>query len=145
MNEVIADFIAHAVDTTVTATILWGMIAIFSVVSLLNIMVSDQEAISGNLKEYAIHNQYDNKHVYPQDIISSILKNRGLPAVSVKSKLGTHTWSTSTASTPYEVAELVLVIDQEVVYDANIIEGANGEVIGYEFVEHKNASCSVGR
>lgn len=144
MSEVLSDWIAVAVDLAITSAIVSAILLCFSTATTLNVAVSEQQAISSNIKEYAIHNEFDNRHVYAQDVISAILKHRGSPVVRVISSKGTYEWN-SRGGSDYTLASVNQKVDSTVVYDATLVKSANGEVIAYEFKNHVAGSCRVGR
>ncbi len=138
MNDAIYDAIALAVECFLAAILIMAISNFLSVADTLNQTIAEQEADSATMQEYRIHNQYDNTHVYSQDIVSAVLKYRGDIKINVSSSKGTVEWSGSTQSTVYMPEEVTVVIDQNVVYDSTLVKGVNGDVIGYSFVPHVN-------
>jgi hypothetical protein len=138
VTEIISDWIVTGIELLLTVGMIVGIILIMATSQQLNAAVSEQQALSEELKIYREHNQYDNTHVYPQDIISAIYQSRGIPAVYVKSGKGEHRWTASYAPCEYSTAAITACIDQTVVYDASLVYSASGEVLAYEFVKHKS-------
>ena len=135
MNDTVADMYAMAVDCFITAIIVGSIALAMYNITKLNAKVSEDEATAVHLQEYARHNQFDNALVYPQDIVSTVMKYRGTMEIEVQSSLGKKEWSEDVQSTPYEVDEVTKAIDQTVVFNSSLIEGLNGEVTGYRFVQ----------
>ena len=140
MNETIVEWLTTGIELLLTSLLIVGLISVGSASQSLNSKVLEQQAMGAELKAYREHNQFDNTHVYQQDIISAIFKGRGSPGVYVKSSKGDYVWTLSNTPCDYTTAEISLRIDPAVLYDSALRRGMNGEVIAYEFVPH-SAGC----
>lgn len=138
MNDTIANLIAEGVDLMIAAVMLVSITAVMSVFMVFNTSVVENQALSAEIQEYRVHNAYENKHVYAQDIVSIIFKSRGYPAVSVQSSKGNHTWSRVSVPCDYKTGEITKLIDQTVIYDSQVVRSVNGEVLRYELKPHTN-------
>lgn len=138
MNETIVDTIVTGVELSIAALILVAMVFIGTMSQHISSSIAEQQAITADLKEYRIHNQYDFTHVYPQDVIAAIYRGRGEPTVEVISNKGNYTWSVTYAPCEYNTAAIASKIDQTVVYDASLKYDSNNVIIGYVFEAHKS-------
>lgn len=136
MNDIIADLISQGVDLLITAVILSSIITMMASAQQLNGEINEQQAIHAEITEYRQHNQFDNTEVYAQDIISAIMKYRGMPYVTVKFADATYTWSGSVQATNYSASAISNKISSDYTYSANLVYDVGGVVIGYEFVAH---------
>lgn len=132
-DNVIADWLVMGVNVSVNAVILAGWLAIMGLFAILNNTVSEQEAQNIRLEEYREYNQYDHTHVYAQDVMTAIYQYRGAPAVKVSSSCGTFEWSLTSIPCEYKTVQISPLIDQTMVYDADIEYGLNGEVVALVF------------
>lgn len=136
MDSVIVDWITLGVDTMISALMIIGIASLLMTANVITASVMEQEALTAELEEYHEHNAYDHTHVYQQDIISAIMKNRGYPAVYVQSSKGSYTWNMSGAPCDYKSADISERIDISVIYDADLEKDSSGAVIGYTFRPH---------
>lgn len=133
MGDILSEFIMMGINTLLNGLVICAAVALFATVTILNSTVSDQEASNARLKEYAEYNQYDNTHVYQQDIITAIYQYRGDPAVKVDTGSGTFQWSLTHRDTDYSTTAIAALLPQDTYYDADIERSANGAVIGILF------------
>lgn len=134
MNDVVADLISQGVDLLITAVILSSIVTMMTASQNLNARISEQQAIHSEIVEYRQHNAFDNTEVYAQDVITAIMKYRGIPYVTVKIGGANFTWSSSSKSTNYSVSAIAEKITSDKIYKASLVRSVNGEVVGYEFV-----------
>ena len=134
MNDVIVDLISQGVDYLLTAVIISSIVTMMATAQNINSEVTEQQAIHEEIMEYRKHNQFNDKEVYAQDVISAIMKYRGLPYVRVKIGSNTYTWSTREQATNYSASAVDDIVTSDYIYDADLVVDPSGVVIGYEFV-----------
>lgn len=133
MEEATTSGFVIGIELIINAIIIAGFVVIMSQAQKGFDTISEQQAMTDELREYRVHNQYDGTVVYPQDIISAIYRYRGTPAVYVLSSKGAWQWTETNAPCEWNTAAIAELMDQTVMYDAALVLGANGEVIAYEF------------
>lgn len=79
----VIEWLMTGVNAVLEAAILIPIISIMSVVLMMNSVQARDKAINADMRDYTAFNQYDETHVYPQDITAAILSYRGFPSVKV--------------------------------------------------------------
>jgi len=133
MEGPIADWLTTGIDTLIVSVLMVGFIAILNMGYKASEVITSQNDLTSELAEYREYNQFDGTVVYPQDVISAIYRYRGVPYVTVVSAGGNYTWSETSAPCPWNTAAISALIDQTVMYDAAVVRGVAGDIIGYEF------------
>ena len=137
----VIEWLMTGVNAVLEAAILIPIISIMSVVLTMNSVQARDKAINVDMRDYMAFNQYDETHVYPQDITAVILSYRGFPSVKVTLANGTSAvWSTGNSATDYKAASINALLNQNTLYDSDIERNANGEVISVIF-KPCNGSC----
>lgn len=147
--QAIMDWLMTGINIVLEGPLLAAVIAIMSVFLMLQSHMAVIQQNNEIMKEYTEYNQYDNTHVYPQDVTAAIMTYRGFPAVKVKcSKSAVASgdiWSESSAATEYKAARINERIDQNVLYDADIEKNPNGEIVSMTFFACDHGSHCGGR
>lgn len=137
MDDVISSSFLTAFEVLMCCVVLFMLSSVFSLTTSVSSAMSDADLARSEIIEYREYNQFDGNVVYPQDIVSAVLKSRGYIAITVISSKGTYTWagsSTSTgAATDYNVVDVSSKIDFTKMYDSQVVFGGNGEIVGYNF------------
>lgn len=133
MEGPIADWLTTGIDTLIVSVLMVGFIAILNMGYKASEVITSQNDLTSELAEYREYNQFDGTVVYPQDVISAIYRYRGVPYVTVVSAGGNYTWSETSAPCPWNTVAISALIDQTVMYDAAVVRGVAGDIVGYEF------------
>lgn len=147
--HVIIDWLMTAIDIVIDGPILVAVVSIMSVFLMLQSQMAVEQQNNEMLKDYKEYNQYDNTHVYPQDVTAAIMTYRGFPSIKVKCSRSAVSsgdiWCESSAATEYKAAKINQVIDQNVIYDADIEKNPNGEIVSMTFFACDHGSHCGGR
>ena len=103
--------------------------------------LNEQQNKTELIKEFRLYNAYNHKTVYCQDVVSLILETRGTPYIEVNTGTEILYWQESSAianvkgipvqhATEYSSTSILEKLDINKVYDAELITGDNGEVLG---------------
>lgn len=121
------------------------------IVSNINNEISRQEANRVLMQEYREFNGYNDRVVYPQDITTIVLRERGAVGVrimrgtslkaywvkdnDIKNVLQAHHWifDPSKEQTTYSATGVQDLLDLDYVYKSTLTYGPNNEVIGVTF------------
>lgn len=141
MIDVVVDYLVTGVNVLIQATIICTVIIMMGVLTTVNASISAEQARVSEIQLYAEYNGYDYTHVYPADVVSTVMKYRGTPNVTVSSARGTYTWTKDSTPVNYVVADIQAVVETGIVYDADIVKSASGEIIGITFEPH-SAACT---
>lgn len=152
MEGPIADWLTTGIDTLIVSVLLVGFISVLNMGSKASEVIANQNDLMVELAEYREYNQYDGTIVYPQDVISAIYRYRGEPFVTVSSAKGRYLWAVGNGSESdasasgyvwvnnpvdplcaWNTSAISALIDQTVMYDAAVMRGVAGDIIGYEF------------
>lgn len=152
MEGPISDWLTTGIDTLVVSVLIVGFVSVLMLGSQASEVIVNQNDLMAELAEYREYNQYDGTIVYPQDVISAIYRYRGDPFVTVSSANGKYMWATGSGSTEvtgegayvwvnnpaqplcgWNTSAISALIDQTVMYDAAVMRGVAGDIIGYEF------------
>lgn len=152
MEGPIGDWLTTGIDTLVVSVLIVGFISVLMLGNQASEVISNQNDLVAELAEYREYNQYDGTVVYPQDVISAIYRYRGEPFVTVASSKGNYMWAAGSGSVTnsgvnaytwvndpnnplcgWNTAAISALIDQTVMYDAAVVRGVAGDIIGYEF------------
>lgn len=123
-----------AIQAVIAATIVTVVVVLMTLGK--NVLAASYEdrRVTEAMQEYRKYNQYDNKEVYSQDIVSLVFENRGEPYVKVTTRGGAvKEWSKNTQSTAYTSDAVTAAIPISDMYDSQVIKDSNGAVVGYEF------------
>lgn len=143
----VIEWLETGIGIIIEGAILVSLIGILSVFTLLNQSMAFSEQSSKKMEKYTEFNQYDNTHVYAQDVTAAIMSYRGFPSVNVRCNRSTSattgdTWSESVQATDYTAVKINEKLDQDALYDADVERNANGQVISVTFWACEDASCS---
>ena len=138
-DNVIADNLVLAINVVLLAAMLVSFVSVMSITTQLNSRIDEQNIQALRLEEYKKYNQYDNTHVYAQDVITAIFQYRGQPAVKVSTPAGPMIWARNNAASEYTTTAIMNLINMDTIYDSNIDYGNNGEVVSVVF-----SPCSGG-
>ena len=124
-----------AVNLLIGSVVLTFILGLSSIGREFIIAVNDDRRMAEQVQEYRKYNQYDNKEVYCQDIVSLIFETRGDPYVKVVTDSGSVLeWSKDAQSTPYTSAAVTAAIPIDNTYQASVLKDFNGAVVGYKFI-----------
>lgn len=142
MHQVWETLIENAVDVGIVASvILIIVVALGGTERMQNAIAANHDA-TAVMREYREYNQYDNKYVYPQDVISAVYAYHGRPAIQVRTGGTTYAWSEF--STPiynghaveYNTASIAQCVDESSMYFASIVKDANGSITMITFIQN---------
>lgn len=130
-----------AVSIIVMSVVIFFSLQVMSLGKEVMNTLNEQQETVDLIKEFREFNQYKDKTVYAQDVVSLVLMTRGAPYVHVKIGLTDYYWNSNSAltlpvsqATPYTSTDILTVVDVNKVYDSTIVYGGNGEIIGVDFV-----------
>lgn len=141
MVDTTAEFIFVGVDYVIAATLIAAMLSILTALNSISMVYNERNALSSALREYRLHNQFDNTSVYAQDIIAQVVRDKGIPFTSVQTGIDTKVWNGTAMDVPgekeesYNLEYVAGEINSNVLYKATLVKDAGGSVIGYDFIE----------
>lgn len=98
-----------------------------------------EQAAAAAVAETRRYNGYDNKTVYPQDIISLIVKERGTPEVHVqRPDGGWYTWTRTicgVAGGDYSIASVSSLLPVTGLYRGELVRDASGAIVIIKFTK----------
>lgn len=133
MEGAVADSITNGIDLLIVGVFIVGFVAVLGLSINASEVITNQNDLAAELAEYREYNQFDGTIVYPQDVVSAIYRYRGDPYITVSSSKGNYTWSVKSKPCEWNTAKITELIDQEKMYDATVIRGVAGDIVGYEF------------
>lgn len=152
--DIIVDWLTTSVATVIQGVMLVSVVVLLGLVNILNSTMAYQQAVNIEIQNHTEFNQYDNKHVYKQDIISVILERGGTPAITLVGKdNATVEWSYNSLASPLTATDVTNKVNEvmgvttsnpdaaSVKYDSRITVNDNGSIIGIEFKECTGTGC----
>lgn len=135
-DKVFGDFVEMGISLLVAAALLSGITVCMGLSNQYNEKQLENQVIAEDIQEHRNNLFYNGTHVYQQDIVSMVLKYKGSRSVVVKLSNGSvYEWSSNKKATDYKVSEISSKLPKDKIYDADLIKGASGEVVGYSFVQ----------
>lgn len=143
--ETFQDWILTGVNIILQGVLLVAVIAIISSISILNSNMSMQQATNAEMQDYTQYNQFNGKHVRPQDITTAIFQYRGMPAVKVTCDGASYIWSKNGSASEFTATDINKLVNQNVIYDADIEKDASGSVVAVIFRQCDHGTVCGGR
>ena len=138
-EKVFGDFVEMGISLLIAASLLSGISVCMVLSDQYNEKQLENQIVAKEIKEQRNNLFYNHTHVYQQDIVSMILRFKGSRKVVVSLSNGSvYEWSPEHRATGYKVSEISAKLPKDILYDADLLYGPNGEVAGYQFVQHQD-------